>query len=134
VEACQVDSGLGHQGRQTSELRPDEISIQTRSLLAIIAFLSKGVDVPEAHLTGGRVYPTWSELQDWDEPVLPLHVRTSTAPPDAAYVAIQYREHWYFVDESDLDSKRAFMLLMFLFELLAPSGGGSAPLLTLPTG
>ena len=50
------------------------------------------------------------------------------------FVAIQYRGHWFYVDESDLQSKRMFTLLMFLFELQAPAGGGAAPLITLPTG
>jgi len=115
-------------------LQPNEISIQTRSLLAIMGFLSKGVDVPGEHLTEGRVHPTLKELQDPQERVIPIHIQTSRAPPEAAYVAVQYRGHWFYVDDSDLLSKRAFLLLMFLFELLAPSGDGAAPLLTLPTG
>ncbi len=119
---------------RTTNLRPDEISIQTRSLLATMLFLSKGVDVPSAHLTEGHVYPVSTESANPQESIVPLHVRTSQTPPEEAFVAAQHRGSWYYVDSSDRQSKRVFTLLMFLFELQAPAGGGAAPLLTLPTG
>ena len=42
-------------------------------------------------------------------------------PPDA-FVSIRYRDHWYYIDNGDLESKRMFALLLALFELLAPGG------------
>jgi hypothetical protein len=119
---------------RTTGLQSDEISIQTRSLLATMLFLSKGVDVPNVDLTEGHVLPVSTERANPQDPIVPLHVQTSRTPPEGAFVAVQYREYWFYVDDSDLQSKRAFTLLMFLFELQAPAGGGAAPLLTLPTG
>jgi hypothetical protein len=119
---------------RTTNLRPDEISIQTRSLLATMLFLSKGVDVPSVDLTEGHVYPVSTESANPQESIVPLHVRTSQTPPENAFVAAQHRGNWFYVDSSDRQSKRMFTLLMFLFELQAPAGGGAAPLITLPTG
>jgi hypothetical protein len=115
-------------------LQPDEISIQTRSLLATMLFLSKGVDVPKADLIEGRALSVSTELENPPAPLVPLHVKTSPTSPEQAFVAVQYRGDWFYVDDSDLRSQRTFTLLMFLFELQAPAGGGAAPLLTLPTG
>ncbi len=97
-------------------------------------FLSKGVDVPSVDLTEGHVYPVSTESANPQESIVPLHVRTSQTPPEKAFVAAQYGGSWFYVDSSDRQSKRVFTLLMFLFELQAPAGGGAAPLLTLPTG
>ncbi len=119
---------------RTTNLRSDEISIQTRSLLATMLFLSKGVDVPSVDLTAGHVYPVSTESANPQESIVPLHVRTSQTPPEEAFVAVQYRGNWFYVDSSDKQSMRMFTLLMFLFELQAPAGGGAAPLITLPTG
>ncbi len=119
---------------RTTNLRSDEISIQTRSLLATMLFLSKGVDVPSVDLTEGHVYPVSTESANPQESIVPLHVRTSQTPPEEAFVAVQYRGNWFYVDSSDKQSMRMFTLLMFLFELQAPAGGGAAPLITLPTG
>ena len=119
---------------RATELQSNEISIQTRSLLATMLFLSKGVDVPSADLTKGHVFPVSIDRANPQNPIVPMHVRTSRTLPEEAFVAIQYRGHWFYVDESDLQSKRMFTLLMFLFELQAPAGGGAAPLITLPTG
>jgi hypothetical protein len=115
-------------------LQPDEISIQTRSLLATMLFLSKGVDVPKADLIEGRALSVSTELENPPAPLVPLHVKTSPTSPEQAFVAVQYRGEWFYVDDTDLRSQRTFTLLMFLFELQAPAGGGAAPLLTLPTG
>jgi len=119
---------------RTTGLRSDEISIQTRSLLATMLFLSKGVDVPSVDLTERHVYPVSTESANPQESIVPLHVRPSQTPPEEAFVAAEHRGNWFYVDNSDTQSKRMFTLLMFLFELQAPAGGGVAPLLTLPTG
>jgi len=115
-------------------LQPDEISIQTRSLLATMLFLSKGVDVPKEDLIEGRTLSVSTELANPEVSLVPLHVLTSRTPPEQAFVAIPYKGNWFYVDDSDVQSIRTFTLLMFLFELQAPAGGGNAPVLTLPTG
>ena len=63
----------------------------------------------------------------------PLRVHHQEDEPEDPYVAIRYRDRWFYVDGADHLSKRTFLTILTLFELLAPAGGGAAPLLTLPT-
>lgn len=59
-------------------------------------------------------------------------------PPEDAYVAVRYRDHWYwyYIDDRDQATKAAFTLITELARLdLGPAGPGqTAPLLTLPVG
>ena len=64
----------------------------------------------------------------------PLRIRSQRERPENAHAAIRYRDQWFFVDGTDHKSKRTFTTILVLFELLAPGGGGAAPLLSLPTG
>jgi hypothetical protein len=74
-------------------VKEDKISMETRSLSAMMTFLARGVQVPPEHLADGRV----------------IDYMMSTAGSDG----------------TDLIS---------LFRVLAPSGKGAAPMLTLPAG
>ena len=67
-------------------------------------------------------------------PALPLEVRWSESRPRTAHVAVKFRGGWFYIDESDIRSKRTFVTLLVLFELQAPDGATAAPLLTLPAG
>jgi hypothetical protein len=58
---------------------------------------------------------------------------SKTRPPDP-YVAVKYRNDWFYIDGADIRSKRTFATMLVLFNLAAPSGSTAAPLLTLPTG
>jgi len=52
--------------------------------------------------------------------------------PHHAAVAVQHRGYWFYVDETDLDSKSTFNLLLELFNLEIRAGGGAQiPLLTI---
>ena len=56
-------------------------------------------------------------------------------PPPNAYVAVNYRDWWFYIDNSDNDSKMTFNLMrvMIRLNLLAQRRGGG-PALTLPVG
>jgi hypothetical protein len=49
-------------------------------------------------------------------------------------VAVRYRDHWFYIDDRDADSKTTFGLMMIMtrVNLLGTRGGG--PALTLPVG
>lgn len=117
-----------------TQKKSDEITIQSRSLLAIMSFLAKGVEIPSTHLADGWAEPFLAPQDDGDPSYLPLRVRSQPERPANAFVAVQYQGHWFYVDQADLQSKGVFQMLLALFELQAPAGGGAAPLLTLPAG
>jgi len=111
-----------------------EILIQTRSLLAVLSFLARGVQVPEEDAVANRTLALPPDVQQVIEERGPLWIRSQKKRPDDPFAAVRYRDHWFYVDGTDHLSKRTFGTILVLFELLAPSGGGAAPLLTLPAG
>ena len=115
-------------------IAPDEISIQSRSLLAMISFLAKGVDVPNEDREAGRVVLLPDETKKALDAHGVLRIRSQKEKPVDPYVAIRYRNYWFYIDNTDTTSKRTFSTLQVLFQLQAPSRGNKAPLLTLPTG
>jgi hypothetical protein len=116
------------------------LDLETRSLLQVLYFLSKGIDVPLEHLNCGRVTLTADaagQVFDWREVtdgLFRVHsVRSHKRPPNA-HVAIQYLDYWYYIDDTDQDTKATFSLVMELtrLELAGKLGGG--PTLTLSVG
>jgi hypothetical protein len=57
--------------------------------------------------------------------------RHSEPPPDA-YAAVRYRNYWFWIDDQDLDSKRAFLFLR-IFSSIAETGAvPQIPIITIP--
>ncbi len=116
--------------------RPDTIGFELRPLLGIMFFLSHAVEIPEHDRTAGRVTITRDEDGqpfDWSRVTGDLLVIKSQAePPATAAVAVQYRGSWFYIDDSDMNSKYTFMLLGALTALQAGEVKRGGPLLTLP--
>lgn len=114
------------------------VVLQTRSLLGVMFYLSLGVEVPEQDLALGLVTNTRDRTGapfDWRSLVGDLlRVQSSVAEPENAYVAIRYRDHWWYVDDADLESKSTFFLLTWLFNLQASTAHGVGPFLSVGTG
>ena len=60
--------------------------------------------------------------------------------PHDAYVAVKYRDYWFYIDDRDQASKQTFSLMMQLIRLdvsnplTSESGAQKTPVLTLPVG
>lgn len=117
-----------------TERDADEITIQSRSLMSIMSFLSRGIDVPEQDRDAGRVVVIPPMVREAILARIPLHIRSQKKRPKDPYVAVRYRNHWFYIDHTDIQSKRTFATIQVLFQLAAPTGGAAAPLLTLPAG
>ena len=120
-------------GRMTGR-NANEITIQSRSLLSIMSFLSRGTEIPKRDLIGGRVVVIPPDAMEAIRERVPLHIRTSGVRPADPHVAVRYRSNWFYIDHSDIRSKRTFATMLVLFNLAAPTGSAQAPMLTLPTG
>jgi hypothetical protein len=134
----------GADGRRQREAASHELRLYPRSLMGVFYFLSQAVHVPAEHagwvtasrgdapseLCGGDLgdwalpascgLPVWSQDGlDWSASVLGdlFAVRTSPHKPADAFVAVQYRGHWFYVPDCDLQSKSTFSLLSQLFAL-----------------
>jgi len=122
--------------RPVTNLKDDEISIQTRSVMAMIGFMVRGVEVPIAYLEEGRVidYGLQSSKGKVAKALIPFRMRSSKKRPDNAFAKVRYQDYWYYIDHADITSKRALSLIIVLFRLMAPTPAGAAPILTLPMG
>jgi hypothetical protein len=116
----------------------ENINVRFRSLVGVMYFLSQSVQVPEKDVIAGRVTVTTDDNGqpfDWQgvtEGV--LTIKSSAEPPDNASVVINYRDSWFYIDDSDLDSKSTFSLLGQVYQLQAGDAKSVAPVLTLPVG
>lgn len=116
----------------------DTVEVRTRTLLEMLAFLSKGVHVPEEHLHRGLAAQTIGPdglVFDWTTVTRGhFQVCVQKKRPKNAAVAIEYQDHWYYIPEADKRSQAALTLIQALFnlQLSEPKKGG--PLLTLPVG
>ena len=55
-------------------------------------------------------------------------------PSQNTLASVRYADRWYWIDEDDYPSKRAFSFLLFLSAVVESTGERQAPLLTIPTG
>ena len=119
---------------RSSQIEANEISIQSRSIMAVIKFLGRGVEIPVEHLKGRRVidFKQSSAGEDVARP-FPFIMHSSKDEPENVFAAIEYQDYWYYIDHNDIISKRALEHIMILFELMAPVTKSSAPILTIPT-
>ena len=115
-----------------------EIGVMPRSVLGCMYYLSLGVHVPYRDIKQGVVSATRDEdgtLFDWSQMVGELlTVHCSYTRPKYAYIAVQYRNCWFYIADNDITSKRTFVLLQQIYNLQAEESKQPLPLLTIPLG
>ena len=129
-----------------------ELSVNSRSMLQIMQAFASHLDVPEAHL---KDHSAWRSLESVDDaaadadaaPVRggaasegpaaqsrPRSVRIHSGKerPSNAFAAVRYRGYWFWVDNGDLQTKRALTVIMFIFTLSDTGSSEKLPLITIP--
>jgi hypothetical protein len=108
--------------------QPNEIAAITRSIFDIMLHLAFQFEVPREHIEAGRTAPTFVS----ENKLVPVvDVRYATSRPDEAYVAVQRGEHWYYIDDRDLMSKRTFAFLQILLSLTDAGEGARGPIVSI---
>ena len=112
-----------------------EISLLTRSILQIMIALATEVQVPIQDVTEGRTVPgdNQGEKADPEQGRL-IDIKFSKQKPDNAFTSVNYRDHWFWIDDRDFKSKRTFAFLMILFSLTETGNQEGLPLVTIPSG
>jgi len=137
---------IPYENKQSRELKitsnflthqKNELTIRTRSISGILYYLSQNIEVPEQHIKDGLVTVTKTKSQklfDWSDTPAGnfFKIKSSEEFPENAYLAVPYRDYWYYISDNDLQSKSTFMLLNQLFGLQAGQTNFSGPTLTLP--
>ncbi|TAK99503.1 MAG: hypothetical protein EPO08_16260 [Rhodospirillaceae bacterium] len=112
-----------------------KVVLTTRSLYAAFYFLSEGVDVPPGDLQKGYVKPRESSGGPFDRASGDLfRVLSSSAEPSDSAVKVRYRNTWYFIADSDLDSKTTFGLLNIMLMLEGSDISRVSPLVSVSPG
>lgn len=114
---------------------PDEIAFRTRSMILILADIASLVDIPQQDIDEGRATDPFAGLEFGPElPALKTIIYWSETKPTDAFVAVNYRNIWFYIDDKEISSKRAFTLLMMLFSLADTDDNNATPIITIPTG
>lgn len=107
------------------------MGITTRSIFDLVQILAAKIEVPERDQENGVVqdYPAVGRLgRD-------LAIHFSEERPHHAYIWVERRGGWFYIDERDKATKRYFKLLGTLWSLAVASSlvdGPAAPVLTVP--
>lgn len=113
------------------------LALATRSLFSAIYHISRQVDVPAAHLQAGIAAPVpgIDSLSSGATAALQrlFHVRSSEQKPEDAAVKVFYRDAWFYIADTDHDSKTTFALLSMLITLQSGASSGVMPVISLPS-
>jgi len=109
----------------------DELAVNSRSLLQIMAAFSSYMDVPEEHLKDHSAVPSVENSGENRESR--IHIRSGKEKPEHAYTVVHYRDYWFWIDDSNWQAKRALMAVMFFFTLSETGGSNRLPVITIPT-
>jgi hypothetical protein len=138
VQSKFVDDDSDMPTQMPSPLGDDHIVLNTRSVLQMMTFLSKGVVIPEEHVRCGMAPVTRNvdgSAYDWTRVTAGLfRVCSSRRKPDKAEVAVPYRGYWFYIPLEDSVSRSTLAVLELLFSLQQTEEASSGPLLTLPVG
>ena len=107
------------------------IGITTRSLWELVEILTAGVQVPAVDEADGVATP-FPRLGRGGRD---LTIGYSEVRPDAAYLAVEYRDGWYSIDDRDYATKRYFKLLGSLWSAAISQSlddVSASPVLTVP--
>ena len=111
-------------------------TVRPRSISGVLYYLSHNVKVPFRHLEELVTVTRTKDGGSFDWGDTPagrvFKVRTSEEHPQNAYIATRYRGQWFYIEDTDLESKSTFMLLRQLFDLQAGQRQSTGPTLTLP--
>ncbi len=109
-----------------------EVAVVTRSLMQQLTTMASQVDAPDQDVSQGRATPGWEAVSSNTNAVRLITIHSSGSKPADAFVAINYRAHWFWIDDRDLKSKRVFAFMMLLFTLADTGEKEPLPLITIP--
>jgi len=107
-----------------------EVALLTRSMMEIMLNIGIGVDLPAAHVADGRALP-WRDKGDPKD--VPVQIHSGPTAPANTYSAVPYKDSWYWIEDTDIESKRTFTFLMILFSLAETGQPAAAPVVTVPS-
>jgi len=113
--------------------KDNELDMMTRSMLQIMLEFAAMVRVPEADVAGGKASPGLVGTQPGEPESGPtMKILVGDAEPRDAFVAVQYDNRWFWIADTDIQSKVTFGIVILLFSISETGAKGSAPVVTIP--
>jgi hypothetical protein len=109
----------------------NELAVNSRSMLQIMAAFATYLDVPEAHLKDHSAVPAFENAVA-ESRQQKVRIHSGKDKPAAAFAAVHYRGYWFWIDDSDWQTKRALTAVMFFFTLGESGSPERLPLVTIP--
>ena len=103
-----------------------EIGLRDRSMLEIMHIAATAIEVPQEHRDITFEAPASA--------VSALVIKTSKKEPVNARVRTLYRGNWFYIEDTNLQSRAAYALITALFSVSAGTVPGAQPVLALPVG
>ncbi len=109
-----------------------EIAVITRSIMQLMGTMATEVDVPPEDVSQSRAMPGWESVANNTNAIRLIQIKCANTKPADAFVTVDYRKHWFWIDDRDLKSKRALSFMMMLFTLADTGERENLPLITIP--
>jgi len=110
----------------------NELAVNSRSMLQIMQAFASHLDVPEAHLRDRSAWPSVENAPTAESRQQNVRIHSGKEKPSGAFAAVRYRDYWFWVDNGDLQTKRALSVVMFFFTLADSGSPEKLPLITIP--
>lgn len=110
-----------------------ELAVQTRSIQELLANLAEEVEVPPEDVEHHRAIPGFEAGRDVPDVNRMIRIHSAKKKPENSFVSVFYRNTWFWIEDSDLPSKRSFAQLMRLFTMADTGPRENQPVLTVPT-
>jgi hypothetical protein len=104
------------------------LSIQTRSVIQMLSAMAGFIDVPVEKTANAA--PGY-DVSDTSR--RPFQVHSGKGRPEQSFAEVKYEDNWYWIENSDITSKRVFTLMLFITTLTNQANSAQAPVLTIPT-
>jgi len=110
--------------------KSDCVAISTRSTYNLIQILRAATQIPPEHLKKGLVAP-FPKLGLVGKSI---RIHTSRDEPEDAAIAVEYRDYWFYIDESDTKTKWFYNIMRTLWSatIAGSANQKAAPILTIP--
>lgn len=109
-----------------------ELAVQTRSIEELLANIAAQVEVPPVDIVHHRAFPGFESGRDVPGSVPMMRIHSAKKKPEDSFVTIYYRNTWFWIDDGDLVSKRAFAQLLRLFTMADTGQRENQPVVTIP--
>jgi hypothetical protein len=111
-----------------------QLAMTTRSMIEILSEIAWSIEVPKEHLDARYTY-SCAEFKLPDSTALPkfVNILNSKKYPENAFLAVQYDNYWFYIDNSDFYSKQTFTHLLLMTSLSEVGDNKNIPLITVPT-